>query len=65
VSSPVVLNNVLYFVCANNKVYALDIANGKKIWSYKLTFPNTLGASIISPLLVTVSGQAISAFSGR
>jgi len=65
ISSPAILNGIIYFISSNNNLYAVDITNGKKIWSYYLDIPATLGGSLKSPLLVSGSGQSISAFSAR
>src|SRR6187399_2992674 len=44
ISTPIVVNGVMYVITPRNWVYALDAATGRLIWEYRYPKPETLKA---------------------
>jgi outer membrane protein assembly factor BamB len=66
VAAPVVKDNRIFVIDANQRVHAFDAGSGKKLWEYNLESPNKKhddhavggGLAIVGDKLIVVSGYA-------
>ena len=59
-ATPIVIDGVLYYISANNKVQALDAASGKELWRYETKLD-----PVASEVFFSVSSRGVTVAGGK